>query len=459
MTFNELQQNLKRIKEIIRETYVFTNQLEIIKKLEIDKNININSQEKKLLKDTIVSLEMQLKILNNSIPKLVDSIGFFKKLSPEKSIEGVSVKTPVKIPKKDLVKVEYTPKKTKPPVSLTIGEEDRKTFLENLSKSNLSISKLKKDYSVEKPVSGFGKPNAYAKLSNRFFRKTSNKLLLTGKLEGLNIELRKMNSPFVVGTYVSMILLTMSIMTGLSFLLFLTLLFFNIGLTFPFITITETSVILRFIQFFWIIFAIPLLTGVLMYFYPRSESKNIGGKIDQELPFVAIHMSAIATSGVEPVNIFKIIIKNEEYKYSRLEFRKLLNLINFQGYDLVTALKKISRSSPSAKLRGLLDGLATTITSGGDLHQFLDKHAESLLFDYRLEREKYTKTSETFMDIYISIVIAAPMILLMLFVIMGSTGMNFMGLSTTIMSMLIIFIIIVLNIGFLVFLKLKQPTF
>jgi len=196
-----------------------------------------------------------------------------------------------------------------------------------------------------------------------------------------------------------------------------------------------------------------------MYFYPKSESKNIGGRIDQELPFVAIHMSAIATSGVEPVNIFKIIIKNEEYKYSRLEFRKLLNLINFQGHDLVTALKKISHSSPSFKLRALLDGLATTITSGGDLHQFLDKHAGSLLFDYRLEREKYTKTSETFMDIYISIVIAAPMILLMLFVIMGSTGMNFLGLSTNVMSLLIIFIIIVLNIGFLVFLKMKQPVF
>jgi len=63
------------------------------------------------------------------------------------------------------------------------------------------------------------------------------------------------------------------------------------------------------------------------------------------------------------------------------------------------------------------------------------------------------------MDIYISIVIAAPMILLMLFVIMGSTGMYFMGLTTNLMSMLIIFIIIVLNIGFLIFLRLKQPKF
>jgi len=453
MTFTELNQNIKRIKEIIREMYVFTNQLEIIQRLESDKNIVINSQEKKLLKNTVSSLKIQLKILNNSIPPLTENIGFFKKLGIDRA------QVVIKKPKENLVKVKYRPQKTKQVISLTIGDKDRKTFLENLSRSNLSINELKTKYAVEKPIGGFGKPSIYATISNRFFRKYSNKLLLNGKLEKLNLDLRKMNSPFVVGTYVSMILFTMTIAFGISLLLLVFLLFFNIGLTFPFISSVENSIISRFFNFFWIIFIMPLVTGILMYFYPQSEGKRLGEKVNQELPFVAIHMSAIATSGVEPVNIFKIIIKNEEYKYTRLEFRKLLNLINFQGHDLVTALKKISKSSSSGKLRALLDGLATTITSGGDLHEFLDKHAETLLFDYKLEREKYTKTSETFMDIYISIVIAAPMILLMLFVIMGSTGMYFMGLTTEIMSILIIMIIIFLNIGFLMFLKLKQPIF
>jgi flagellar protein FlaJ len=197
-----------------------------------------------------------------------------------------------------------------------------------------------------------------------------------------------------------------------------------------------------------------------MYFIPSSEGKNLGEKIDQELPFVTIHMSAIATSGIEPVTIFKIILKSEEYKYTNMEFRKLMNLVNFQGKDLVSALKITAKSSPSEKLKELLDGIATSVTSGGSLTQFLNKHAENLLFDYKLEREKYTKASETFMDIYISIVIAAPMILLMLFVIMGSTGTLgvFMGLSVSVVNILIILIIIFLNIGFLIFLKLKQPV-
>ncbi|MFA7708057.1 MAG: type II secretion system F family protein [Candidatus Pacearchaeota archaeon] len=453
MTFNELKQNIQRMKEIIREIYVFTNQILIIENLEKNQTTLINSREKKLLYDTVSALTTQLDILNKSIPTLTEGIGFFQKLSTtsEKRIE-VSAENP-------LIKINYTPEETKPPVSLSIGQEDRQLFLENLSKSNLSINQLKKNFGIEKPSPEFGKPNTYAIWSNRYFRKTSNKLLLSGKLDRLNADLRSMNSPFVVGTYTSMILFTMVLMTIFSFFLFIVLLFFNIGFVFPFISPAQDSIFIRIVKFFGIIILIPALTGALMYFYPRSESKNIGAKIDQELPFVAIHMSAIATSGVEPVNIFKVIIKNEEYHYSRLEFRKLLNLINFHGADLVSALKKVSASSPSNKLKELLDGMATTITSGGDLHGFLEKHAETLLFDYRIEREKYTKTAETFMDIYISIVIAAPMILLMLFVIMGSTNMNFMGIPTELMGILIIFVIVVLNIGFLLFLRLKQPTF
>ncbi len=455
MTIDSLRQNIYRMKEIVRELYIFTNQLNIIKNLEEGQQVVINTREKKLLNDAILSLVAQLKILNNSFSELTQGIAFFKKLGGEEKPE---VHKPKRI-KKNLIQIKYKPGVDQPKIAVTISEKERQEFLENLSKSNLSINQLKEKFAVEKPTRGFGKSNAYAKISNRFFRPLSTKLLNKGHLEQLNQYLRKMNSPFVAGTYCSMIFFTMLLSLFASLFLTVLLLFYNLSLTFPFLSPIEESLFLRFFKIFWLVFVIPIVVGGFMYYYPKSEGKNIGARINQELPFVAIHMSAIATSGVEPVSIFNIITRSEEYRYTRKEFRKLLNLINFQGHDLVKALKKVAHSSPSTKLRELLDGLVTTITSGGSMHDYLDKHAEGLLFDYRLEREKYTKTSETFMDIYISIVIAAPMILLMLFVIMGSTGMYFLGLTTEVMSVLIILAIIVLNIGFIVFLRMKQPIF
>jgi len=203
----------------------------------------------------------------------------------------------------------------------------------------------------------------------------------------------------------------------------------------------------------------PAISGFIMYLYPATESRSISSRINQELPFITIHMSAIASSGVEPSKIFQILLKSSEYKYTNKSFRKLMNLINFHGLDIVTALKQTAKSSPSSRLRELLDGIATSITSGGDLHQYLNKRAERLLFDYKLEREKSTRTSETFMNLYISVVIVAPMILLILFVIIAGTGMlsNFIGMDIDTLSILIVLFIALLNIGFLVFLKLKQP--
>lgn len=461
MPYESLKQNLKQIKEIVREMYIFTNQLEMIKNLETGGEVSINTKEKSLLNNAIISLTNQLRILNDSILQLIGSIGFYKKLETGQREAG-TVQTPSipGAPQKKLIQVRYKPKPEKEKISLTIDDKDRLAFLENLSRSNLSISQLKKKYAVEKPVSTFGKPNFYAKISNRFFRDFSNKLVAKDYFKSLNKNLRKMNSPFVVGTYVSMMFLTILISFIASIFLFLLLLFFKLSLTFPFLNIAEEHILIRFFKTFWIVFAVPLFAGLFVYFYPMSEGKNLGLKIEQELPFVAIHMSAIATSGIEPLSIFKIILKNKEYKYTNLEFRKLMNLVNFHGLDLITALKKTAESSSSVKLKELLNGFATTMTSGGSLHNFLDEHANTLLFDYKLSREKYTKSSETFMDIYISVAIAAPMILLMLFVIMGSTGTltSFMGLSTEVLSFLIILIVSLLNIIFLIFLKLKQPV-
>jgi Flp pilus assembly protein TadB len=454
MSLDSLKQNIEHSKEIIREMYIFTNQLNSINDLEISSRAVINTKEKKLLIESIEALRIQLRILNNSMPDLINNIGFFKRLTGDEKAPETS-----KVEKTNLIQVKFQPGPDTSKISLTISEKDRNEFLENLSKSNLSINQLKNKFSIEKPVANFGKPNAYAKFANKLFRGFSNKLIVKGYLNNLNMNLRKMNSQFVVGTYTSMIILTMFISAIASLFLVVLLLFYNMSLTFPFLIPHTGSLLLRFAQVFWLIFAVPILTGVLMYFYPKSEGKSIGARINQELPFVTIHMSAVATSGIEPVSIFKIILRSEEYKYTNREFRKLMNLINFHGYDLVRALRQTAKTSPSSKLGELLNGMATAMTSGGDLHNFLDSHSDTLLFDYKLERERYTKTSETFMDIYISIVIAAPMILLILFVVMGGSGLMFAGLSTNIMSFLIILAIVVLNIGFLIFLKLKQPVF
>ena len=224
----------------------------------------------------------------------------------------------------------------------------------------------------------------------------------------------------------------------------------------PIVTSVTENLASRFLKVFWILFVVPIGTFLIMYIYPSLEKSYTENKINQELPFATIHMSSISGSMVEPSKIFSIIVSTKEYPFLQKEFIKLINQINVYGYDLVTALRNVAFNSPSSKLTELLNGLATTINSGGDLQNFFEKRSQTLLFDYRIEREKYTKTAETFMDIYISVVIAAPMILMLLLIMMKVSGLG-ISLSTSMITLIIILGVSMVNILFLTFLQLKQP--
>jgi flagellar protein FlaJ len=169
-------------------------------------------------------------------------------------------------------------------------------------------------------------------------------------------------------------------------------------------------------------------------------------------------MSSISGSGISPVEIFKIIGRSKEYPNLRREIKKVINQINIYGYDLVTALGNVSKRTPSQKLSELFNGISTTVNSGGDLSEFFEKRAESLLIGYRIEREKFTKIAETFMDLYISLVIATPMLLMLLLIMITLSGTN-LGISSFYMNLIIISIVALINFFFLAFLQIRQPNY
>ena len=254
-----------------------------------------------------------------------------------------------------------------------------------------------------------------------------------------------------------MMLFTTVISAIISLFIVIFFTFFSLGITPPFITFVGNEILARLSHIFWILFAIPLATYFIIYFYPSIEKGFIEGKINRELPFATIHMSAISKSMIDPTKMFSIISSTKEYPYLEKEFIKLINEINIYGYDLITALRRLAFYCPSSKLAEVYNGLAMTINSGGSFSEFFNKRSESLLFDYRIEKEKATKAAETFMDIYISVVVAAPMIFMLLLMMMKISGLG-IALSTSMITLMIILGVSMLNVVFLTFLHLKQQS-
>jgi len=169
-------------------------------------------------------------------------------------------------------------------------------------------------------------------------------------------------------------------------------------------------------------------------------------------------MAAIAGSDIEPTKIFEMVAKAQDYPNVGKEIQKILVQVQIYGYDLVTSLKNVAGRTPNKRLSELFSGLATNIATGGHLKTYLEKKAENFLIDYRLERQEYSALAGTFMDVYISILIAAPLVLMMLFIVMNVAGLSLGGLGINALLILSVFGIVVVNIIFLVVLNMKQPN-
>ena len=338
---------------------------------------------------------------------------------------------------------------------LSLGSAEKAKLLEelNLKKGfgkDLGKGKEGDKEAATELVQGLRKTSGYLKLSNKFFGGTASKMVREGKFKSLGVDLQKANVDVLFQTYVATVFFS-------TFLSFFVGLFFLAGLV-GVRVLTGASLVGTLLFWFWIPLLLPVLTFLALLYYPSTEQGSLSKRINQELPFAVVHMSAISGSGIEPSQIFKIIGMSQEYKSLRGEIRKVMNQINVYGYDLVTALTNVAKATPSQKLAELFNGLASTIHTGGELKNFLDKRSETLLQDYKLEREKFSKVAETFMDIYISVVIAMPMILMLVLVIMSVSGIN-IGLSPMAMAVGIVFLIAVVNVIFMGVLQAKQPAY
>jgi len=386
------------------------------------------------------SLVKRIAILNESIPDILSSIIIGRGAGKEepKGFQTIPLRKEVEV---------------------FVSERKRDEFLKELNIDDLLLNKVKKKQK-EKPkkIEKFNPNNWYGKISNRFFFNNSQNLIKTGNFKSLTSDLRKSNINVLSTTYLSMMFFSLCLAVVVGVIAMIFAIFFTIDFLNLSISLYSGSYLIRIVKVLWVFLAFPAFTFLMFYFYPAMEKSSVGQRINQEIPFVVIHMASISGSKIEPIELFRIVALNKEYQAAGNEFTKILNQVNLYGYDLSTALRNVSLSTPSSKFSELLNGMAVTINSGGDMRKFFEKRSESLLLEYRLEKEKANKSAETFMDLYISIVIATPMIMVMLLVIISISRIS-TGFNPTQMTTAIIGLVAIVNIMFIAFLHFKQPNY
>ena len=395
------------------------------------------AEEKIMIERSIKALIDQIELINEPIEALIQSI----------SVDTAEIKTSkIKIKKRarkyerittvTLVKPIYITKKNKERFLKYLGIEKKA-----LKKVRSKIIKAKLPKSEEIMM----KPSAFASFSNRIFYGLSSQLTKKALFKNMRKDLRKANMPHILSSYISIILFITCLTFFVSFL---------IALAFTFM---YPITIITIIRNLGIVIALTAIIFFLALSWPANMAASGRKKLESELPFATSHMAAIASSKIEPSRIFSIMALAKEYKAFNIEMRKIINQINVYGYNLTAALRNVAKQTPSRKFADLLNGISTTITTGGNLTLYLNEKAKSSLLDYRLRHERYSTVIGMYSDIYTALLIAAPLIFMLLLAIISIIGTTFIGMPAPTLASLGIGIIIALNILFLIFLHITQP--
>lgn len=324
---------------------------------------------------------------------------------------------------------------------LSIDYVQLQDFIKEQKKKTAAKEGIKKeDYTIYAPKEEAVIANKYAKVYADSLIKSNPEIFNT-----LFTQYRKVNMNYLSRSWVSMMLFysVLSLPAAFIFMLVLKFVFngaFEIGFG---IIILAT-------------FLLPIAILVGFYFYPGSLIEDRAKAIRNEMPFALVHMSAVAGSGAHPISIFELLLESDEYPELKTEIKKIMNYVNLFGYNLSTALRNTAATTPSPELKELLNGMVSTIETGGDLKGYLKGKADDMLNNYRLDRKKKVEALGTYSEIYTSILIASPLMLVVTLAIMNSIVDNIAGLPISTVSWLGVGLgLPLLNIGFMLFLKMQ----
>ncbi len=259
--------------------------------------------------------------------------------------------------------------------------------------------------------------------------------------------LRAANVRILSNTYVNIMILSTIAMSIVTFFSMLALFFI---LNYPIYQILMRSIIFGLVA--------GLLCATIFYTYPFVRIKERRRSTTTNLPFAINHMASVATSGVPPATMFELISGTAEYGEVAVEIKKIVDFINIFGYDLLTAMRSVASTTPSQAFKEFLEGMVSTIETGGDLERYLKQKADEATSTYQLERQRYNESISTYSDIYTGLLIAAPLFFVAALALVNLLGGTIGGMSVdAIMALGAYAAIPILNIAFLLFLQMNQP--
>lgn len=200
----------------------------------------------------------------------------------------------------------------------------------------------------------------------------------------------------------------------------------------------------------WLALVYALGAGILLgamvfsilYFLPNLLASSRRKRMELELPYVASHMSILATAGIAPTRMFKLLEDSKTTPEVASDSNEIVRDVEVLGQDIMTALELERDRSPSSVFADVLEGLVATIRSGGNLKNYLLDATHTIMDLRRIAAKQLIESLSVFAETYVSLMIVFPLLVIVMFSVMALIGSALGGLSVTMLMSFVTYAII-----------------
>ena len=193
---------------------------------------------------------------------------------------------------------------------------------------------------------------------------------------------------------------------------------------------------------------------LLFLLYPGFVSGNRKRNIESTLPYAINYVTAMSTAGIPPAEIFRLLGSSTIYGESATEARFIALEIDLFGRDLIDALRMVSSTTPSFRMKEFLQGSMGCISAGSNLTEYFRNKAEQYALENRQTQKMFLETLGLIAESYVTAMVAGPLFLIILQSIMSILSSQ----SQPFMLYIIIYLIIPFgSIAFVILISTMTP--
>jgi len=198
---------------------------------------------------------------------------------------------------------------------------------------------------------------------------------------------------------------------------------------------------------------VGLLVAVTAYVarwkLPDSTAEVRRRSIDEGLPRTTAFMYALSRGGMEFPEIVRTLGDNETvFGEAAREMRVAVREMDLFGQDMISAVRRMARRTPSEGFKTFGENLASVLQSGSDLSGFLREQYDRFQAEAEERQEEVIELLATIAEGYVTVLVAGVLFFMTILLVFGLTTTD----TLWALQLMTYLIIPLANAGFVVFL-------